>query len=103
MQDMQLMQASGDTVSTIDDWSSVTGTTQQPTAQIAKAQPVKGQRDHLGRACRATRVELFIPTAMRRLTNTCMIGSSLIHDHRSTYFAIDPSCTTCTKSILHYP
>ena len=27
MQDMQLMQASGDTVSTIDDWSSVTGTT----------------------------------------------------------------------------
>ena len=27
MQDMQLMQASGDTMSTIDDWSSVTGTT----------------------------------------------------------------------------
>ena len=72
----------------------------QPMAQIAKAQPVKGQRDHLGRACRSTRVELFTPTALRRLKSICMIGSSSIHAHQSTYFAINPSCAMCTKSIV---
>ena len=33
----------------------------QPMAQAAKAPQVKGQTDHLVRACRSTRVEPFIP------------------------------------------
>ena len=53
----------------------------QPMVQIAKAQSVKRQADHLGSACRSTRVEPFTPTAMHKLTSTCMIGSSLIHVH----------------------
>ena len=51
-------------------------------AQVAKAPQVKGQTDHLGRACRSTRVEPFIPTAMCKpnklmyswiLLNTCSL------------------------------
>ena len=53
----------------------------QPMAQGAKAPLVKGPTDHLGRAWRSTRVELFTPTAMHKPTSTCMIGSSSIHAH----------------------
>ena len=49
MQDMQLTQASGDTMITINDQSSVMGTTPEPMAQIAKAQPVKGKTTILAR------------------------------------------------------
>ena len=79
MQDVQLMQASGDTASAVDDWSSVTGTTPATNGTNSKAQSVKGQRDHLGRACKSTEVELFTPTAMHRPTSTCMVASSSIH------------------------
>ena len=82
MQDVQLTQASGDTMSSVNDQRSVTGTTPpQPLAQIAKAQPVKGQKDHLGRGYKSTELELFTPTAMHKPTSTCTIGSSLIHVH----------------------
>ena len=75
----------------------------QPMAQIGKAETVKGQNDHLGRACWSTRVELFTPTDVHRLTRTCTIGSSLIHVHQSISFVINPLCIMCSKSILHYP
>ena len=42
MQDMELMQASGDTVSTVDDWSSVMGTT--PTINGTNSQGTGSQR-----------------------------------------------------------
>ena len=70
MQDSQLMQASGVTMSTIEDL-----------APVAKILPVKGQTDHLGRDCRSTRVEPFIPTALCKQTSTCTIGSPSIHVH----------------------
>ena len=57
----------------------------QPMAQVAKAQPVKKQTDHLGRAWRSTRVEPFIPTAMHKLTSTCMIGSSYTQTNKHMY------------------
>ena len=80
MQDAQLMQASGDTMSTIDDQSTVMGTT--PTTNGTSSQGTASQgTDHLGRACRFTRVEPFTPTAMCKPTSTCMVGSSLIHVH----------------------
>ena len=60
----------------------------QPMAQVAK-----GQKDHLGRACRSTRVELFIPTSMHTLTRTCTIGSSSIHVHQLKTF--------CNQSFVH--
>ena len=41
MQDVELMQASGDTMSTIDDWSSVTGTT--PTTNGTTSQGTASQ------------------------------------------------------------
>ena len=80
MQDVQLTQAGGFTTSTDDDQSIMTGTR---VAQVAKALPLKGQIDCLGRACTSTRVEPFIPTAMCKPTSTCTIGSSLIHVHQS--------------------
>ena len=72
-------------------------------AQVAKALQVKGQTDHLGRACRSTRAEPFIPTAMCKPTSTCTIGSSLIHVHQLISFVIDPMCATCSELTLHYP
>ena len=70
-QDMQLMQTSG----IQQALSMIRAQSQeqllQPMAQTAKAQPVKRQTDHLGRACRSTRVEPFIPTAIHKPTNTC--------------------------------
>ena len=74
-------QASGDTVSTIDDCSSVTGTTPTTNGTSSQGTASQGQRYHLGRDCTSTRVELFTPTAMCKLTSTCMIGSSSIHAH----------------------
>ena len=41
MQDMELTQASGDTMSTVDDWSSVMGTT--PTTNGTKSQGIASQ------------------------------------------------------------
>ena len=70
-------------------------------AEAAKVPQVKGQTDHLGRACRSTRVEPFIPTAMHKPTSTCMIGTSLIHVHQSISFVIDPMCTMCTELTPH--
>ena len=72
-------------------------------AQAAKALQVKGQSDHLGRACRTTRVEPFIPTAMCKPTGTCTIGSSLIHVHQLISFVINPMCAMCTELTLCYP
>ena len=92
MQDSQLSQAIGDTASTIDHCSSVTGPTATTNGTSSKCTAIQGQRDHLGRACRFTGVELFTPTAMCKLPCTSMIGSSLIHAHQSIYFVIDPSC-----------
>ena len=69
----------------------------------AKAPPIKGQTDHVGRACRSTRVEPFIPTAMHKLASTCTIGSSLIHVHQSISSVVDPLCTMCTEKTLCYP
>ena len=93
MQDAQLTQASGATTSTGDDQQLLL----QPTAQAAKALQVKGQTDHLGRACRSTRLEPFIPTAMCKPTSTSIIGSSSIHVHQLISFVINPMCATCTK------
>ena len=97
MQDVQLMQASGVTTSTEDDWNTVMGTT--PTTNVSSSQGTssQGATHHPGRACRPTRVEPFIPTAMHKPTSTCMIGSSLIHVHQSISFVIDLSCTMCTE------
>ena len=69
-------------------------------AQLAKAQTFKGQTDHLGRACRSTRVEPFIPTVMNKPTSTCMIGSSSIHVHKPITFVIDTLGVTCSEQIL---
>ena len=54
MQDVQLMPDSGDTMSTINDKSTIMGTTPATNGTSNKAQPVKGQTDHLDRACRST-------------------------------------------------
>ena len=80
-QDATLMQARGVTTSTIHDWSTVMGT--MPTTNGSSNQDTtsQGQTDHLGRTCRSTRVEPFIPTVMGKPTSTCTIGSSLIHVH----------------------
>ena len=81
MQDVQLTQASGVTMSTNDDQSTVMGTTPAPNGPSSQGTASQGPTDHLGRACRSTRVEPFIPTAMCKPTSTCTIGSSLIHVH----------------------
>ena len=54
------------------------GTTPTTNSQGTASQ---GAKDHLGRACKLTKVELFTPTAMHRPTSTCMTGSSSIHVH----------------------
>ena len=59
-------------------------------AQAAKALQVKGQTDHLGRACRSKRVEPFISTAMCKPTSTCMIGSSSIHNRILAFLTFIP-------------
>ena len=56
-EDAQLTQASGVTTSTDNDQSTVIRTT--PTTNGSRLQ-VKRQTDHLGRACRSTKVEAFI-------------------------------------------
>ena len=104
MQDMQLTQASGDTTTTIDDWSLVLGTTpatngtnsQGTASQEANRPSWQGLQVHKSG-------EPFTPTAMCKPTSTCTIGSSSIHAHQLISFAIIPLCTTYTKSILHYP
>ena len=72
-------------------------------SQAATALQVMGQTDHLGRVCRSTREEPFIPTAMCKPTSTCMTGSSLIHVHQLISFIINPSCAMCTKLTLIIP
>ena len=102
MQDAQLMQASGVTTSTDDDWNTVTVTTPATNSSSSQGTASQGQRDHLRRACRSTRMEPFIPTTMCKPASTCMIGSSLIHVYQSISFAIDPMCVMCTELTLHY-
>ena len=82
-QDVQLMQASGGPRSTVDDQSSITGTTPATNGSSNQGTTSQGANrpSYLGRACRSTRVEPFIPTAMHKPISTCMIGSSLIHVH----------------------
>ena len=75
MQDMQLTQDSGDTMSTIGDQSLVTGTTPATNGTNSQGTASQQQKDHLDRACRSTRVDPFTPTAIHRPTSTCMIGS----------------------------
>ena len=79
-QDAQLMQSSGDTMSTINDWSSVTGTTPATNGTNSQGTASQGEKDHLGSAYKSTKVEQFT-IAMCRITSTCMIGSSSIHVH----------------------
>ena len=102
MQDTQLMQASGVTTTVIDQ-SSVIGTTPAINSSGTNALLVKGQTDHLSRACRSTRVEPFILTDMCRPTSTYMIGSSSIHVHQLIPFVIDLLCAMCNKQALCYP
>ena len=102
MQDTQLMQASLDTVSTIDDWSSVMGTRPTTNGTSSQGTASQGAKRPSWQGLRSIRVE-FTPTTMCKLTSTCMIGSSLIHAHKLIYFVNDPLCTMCTKSILLYP
>ena len=45
-------------------------------AQEAMAQPVKGQTDHLGRACRSTRVEPSTPIGPKYMF---YVGYELTH------------------------
>ena len=45
----------------------------QPAAQVANAQPVKGQRDPLGRACRSTRAQTNKHMYDWILLNTCSL------------------------------
>ena len=77
MQDAQLTQASGEQQALMMIGAPWQELLPQPMAQATKAP----QTDHLCRACRSTRVEPFIPTAMCKPTSTCIIGSSLIHVH----------------------
>ena len=79
MQDVQLMQASGVTMSTNDNWSTMTGTI--PATSGSSSQGTAGQGASRPSWHRSTRVEPFIPTAMHKPTSTYMIGSSLIHVH----------------------
>ena len=97
MQDVQLMQASGDTTSTIDDQSSVMGTT--PTTNSPSSQGTASQEANRPswRGLQIHKSEPSIPTAMCKPTSTCMIGSSLIHAHQSVSFVINPLCAMCTK------
>ena len=88
-QDVQLTQACGVTTSTDDDWSTVMGTTPTTNGSTSQGTAVKGQTDHLVRACRSRRVEPFIPTPMCKTTSTCMIESSLIHVHQLISFVIN--------------
>ena len=90
-QDAQLMQASGDTKALLMIGAELLP---QPMAQVSKA---LGQTNHLGRACRSTRVEPFTPKAMCKATRTCMIGSSCIHVHQLISFVVNPLCAMCTK------
>ena len=78
-QDAQLTQASGDTVSTIDDQSSVMGTTPTTNGTNSQGTASRGAKRPSWQGLQVHKSELFTPTAMCRLANTCMIGSSLIH------------------------
>ena len=103
MQDVQLMQASGDTASTVDDWSSVTGTTptmngtssQGTASQGAKIPSWQGLEFHKSGT---------IHTHSYAQTNKHMYDWILLDTcSMIDLFCINPSCTTCTKSILHCP
>ena len=103
MQDVQLMQASGDTASTVDDWSSVTGTTptmngtssQGTASQGAKIPSWQGLEVHKSGT---------IHTHSYAQTNKHMYDWILLDTcSMIDLFCINPSCTTCTKSILHCP
>ena len=82
MQDAQLMQASGVTISTDDDWSTATGTT-----------PVTNGSSSQGTASQGTNRSSW----QGKPKSTCMIGSSSIHVHQSISFVINPMCGMCTK------
>ena len=103
MQDAQLMQASGDTMSTINDQSSIIGTT--PTTNSANSQGTASQEanrpswqglqvNNSGTIHTHSYMQTIKHMYNWILLNTCSLIIS---------FVIDPLCTTCTKSILHYP
>ena len=81
MQDAQLTQASADTTSTIDDQSTVMGTTptsngsssQGTASQVANRPSWQGLQIH--------KSGTIYTHTMHKPTSTCMIGSSLIHVH----------------------
>ena len=78
MQDAQLMQASGDTASIIDDWSSVTGTT--PTTNSTSSQGTASQGARIP-SWQGLQVHKSGTIHTHSYAQTCMIGSSLIHAH----------------------
>ena len=79
MQDAQLMQASGDTMSTINDWSSVTGTTPATNGTSSQGTASQGANRPSWQGMQVHKSGTIHTTAMHRPTSTCMIGSSLIH------------------------
>ena len=102
-QDTQLMQASGETMSTVDDQSLVTGTT--PATNGTNSQGTASQEANRPswQGLQVHKSGTIHTTAMCKPTSTCMIGSSSIHVHQSISFVINPLCAMHTKSILHYP
>ena len=69
-QDAQLMQASGDTISTIDDQSTMMGTTPTTNGSSSQGTASQGANRPSWQGLRSTRVEPFIPTVMCKPTST---------------------------------
>ena len=93
-QDAQLMQASGATMSTDDDQSTMTGTT--PTTNGSSSQGTTTNRPSW-QGLQIHKSGTIYTTAMHKPTSTCTIGSSLIHVHQSISFVINPICTMCVE------
>ena len=103
MQDVQLMQANGETTSSIDDWSLVTGTT-----------PTTNSTNSLGTASQGAKRPSWRGLQVHK--SGTIHSHSYVQTNKHIYdwilldtcssidlFVIDPLCTMCTKPILHYP
>ena len=102
-QEAQLMQANGDTTSTINDWSSVTGTipttsgtnSQGTASQGAKRPFWQGLQVHKSGTIHT---HSYVQTN-KHMYNWILLDMCSLID----LFCNQSSCAMCTKFILHYP
>ena len=81
MQDAQLMQASGDTMSTINDWSTVMGISPVTNSSNSQGTASQGANKPSWQGLQIHKSGTIYARVMCKTTSTCMIGSSSIHVH----------------------